>query len=66
MLLIGIFMSEIEKGCNKINEITSNFEKAKNLALEMLEAGICCTVIANRTGLSKAEIQKLNNHECKH
>lgn len=59
-------MSKVEQDCNKTNEIISNLEKAKNVALEMLETGICCSIIANRTGLSKEEIQKLKNHECKH
>lgn len=59
-------MNEIKQECNITHEVTDNLEKAKNIALEMLEAGICCSVISNRTGLSKEEIKKLNNHECKH
>lgn len=50
-----------------MNEIDINeLEKAKIMALQMLEQGICCGVVAKHTGLSKEEIKKLNNHECDH
>lgn len=50
-------------------EMTINeheLEKAKTIALQMLEQGICCGVIAKQTGLSKEEIKKLTNHTCDH
>lgn len=59
-------MSDIEQGCNKTIAAAGDLEKAKSMALEMLEKRVCCSVISNRTGLSKEEIKKLNNHVCDH
>lgn len=60
-------MNESRQGCNQTAEaVTGNLEEAKNVVLEMLEKGVCCSVIANRTGLSKEEIKKLSNHVCDH
>ena len=59
-------MSEIEQDCNQTTTVAGDLEEAKRVALEMLEKGVCCSVIANRTGLAKEEIKKLNNHVCDH
>lgn len=58
-------MNKVEHSCNNTTTIDS-LEEAKNKALIMLEEGVCCSVIAKCTGLSKEEIKKLNNHVCDH
>ena len=59
-------MSEIEQDGNQITMVAKDLEAAKSMALEMLGQGVCCGVIAKRTGLAKEEIKKLNNHVCDH
>ena len=59
-------MRDIEQDCNQTTTEAGNLEAAKSIALEMLEQGVCCGVIAKRTGLAKEEIKKLNNHVCDH
>ena len=55
-------MVEVEQNCKQ----TVGLEAVKTIALKMLEEGICCSIIARCTGLTKEEIKKLNNHECDH
>ena len=55
-------MVEVMQNCPQ----TLEQEKINVIALKMLQEGICCSVIARCTGLSKEEIKKLNNHECDH
>ena len=56
-----------------MNELTRKIEKedehkkAKDIALSMLQDGMCCGTIAKHTGLSKEEVQSLDkSHTCNH
>ena len=58
---------------NVVNELTRKIEKedehkkAKEIALSMLQDGMCCGTIAKYTGLSKEEVQSLDkSHTCNH
>lgn len=42
-------------------------QKSKDIALKLLQVGMCCSEISKITGLSREEIKSLdNNHECNH
>ncbi len=42
-------------------------EKTKEMALKMLQDGMCCSTIAKYTGLSKEEVKSLDkSHTCVH
>ena len=56
-----------------MNELTRKIEKedehkkVKDIALSMLQDGMCCGTIAKYTGLSKEEVQSLDkSHTCNH
>ena len=41
--------------------------KVKDVALNMLKEGICCSIIAKCTGLSREDVKILDSqHECNH